>query len=300
MPFIRTVLRGLAGGVTAVAILAAPVAASAQSATDEINRIINELAPASPSEAARPEYRQRVRETTVKVRPQIAGETAFRQNSIIEERTYVLNYNHTEDFTVHFAFDSFALTPRARTVLDLVGQALNHPRLAGEVYLVAGHTDTAGPAEYNQWLSEKRAWAVMSYLVEAWGISSDRLRPVGFGEELLADPRRGANALNRRVEFTLIDTSPTIPPTTYVPAPRPDGPVAQVPRQGNVVCDSAPVALDDPRPPRHNLDDFGSPRTPVECEDVHSAAPVAPDSKPAAPTTASGSAIDQTNAAIGN
>lgn len=291
MPSIRTFLCALAGGVAAVAVLAAPVPVQAQSATDEINRIINELAPATAAEAARPEYRQRVRSVTVNVRPRIAGETAYQQNSIIEERTYVLNYNHTEDFTVHFAFDSFALTPKAQEVLDLVGQALNSPRLSGEVYLVAGHTDTAGPADYNQWLSEKRASTVVGYLVEAWGISPDRLRPVGFGEEILADPRRGANALNRRVEFTLIDEVPaSAPPTAYVPAPRPGG-VAQ---EGNVVCESAPVALDDPRPRRHNLDDFGSPRTPVECEDVHTAA------QPVAPASASGSAIDETNAAIGN
>jgi hypothetical protein len=66
---------------------------------------------------------------------------------------------------------------------------------------------------------------------------------------------------------------------------------------GNVVCDTQPVALTDPRPPRHNLDDFGSPRTPVECEDVH----VTPDAAASpAPATGSGDAIDQTNAAIGN
>jgi outer membrane protein OmpA-like peptidoglycan-associated protein len=308
MPTLRQILGGLAGGAAALAIVAtAPVPAIAQSATDEINRIINELAPARGASAERPGYRDRVRQVKVIVRPNIASETAYRQNAIIEERSYVLNYNHTEDFTVHFAFDSFALTPKARDVLDVVGAALTDPRLAGETYLVGGHTDTAGPADYNQWLSEKRAWAVTAYLVDAWGVAPDRLKPVGFGEQDLADPRRGANVRNRRVEFTLVETRPGSGPTAYAPPaadppaytpPAGTAPQAGLPADGNVVCDTAPVALNDPRAPRHNLDDFGSPRTPVACEDVHTAAPAAP----AAPATGngSGSAIDQTNAAIGN
>lgn len=275
MTALRKLLVGMAGGAAALAAAAAGPAL-AQSATQEINRIINELAPATGPAAARPGYRQQVRRVTVKVRPDIAGETAYRQNSIIEERTYVLNYNHTEDFTVHFAFDSFALTPKAREVLDVVGAALTSPQLSGEVYLVGGHTDTAGPADYNQWLSEKRAWTVTSYLVEAWGVAPDRLRPVGFGETVLADPRRGANVLNRRVEFTLVETRPEYAPTAGG-TPPPAGPAGPV------------AGTTDPRPPRHNLDDFGSPRTPVP-----NGAPPAP------PATGSDSAIDQTNAAIGN
>jgi len=280
MPAIFKVLTGLAGSAVALALVSAAVPAAAQSATEEINRIINELAPAGGAAIARPDYRQRVKRVTVRVRPDIAGETAYRQNSIIEERTYVLNYNHTEDFTVHFAFDSFALTPKAREVLDVVGAALTHPQLSGEVYLVGGHTDTAGPADYNQWLSEKRAWTVTSYLVEAWGVAPDRLRPVGFGETVLADARRGANVLNRRVEFTLVETRPELAPTARaVPAPTARPTTAALPA----------ARPSDPRPPRHDLDDFGSPRTPVGGE---------PRATP--PATASGSAIDQTNAAIGN
>ncbi len=49
---------------------------------------------------------------------------------------------------------------------------------------IEGHTDASGDDEYNQSLSERRAQAVVDYLVES-GISRDRLTAVGRGE---ADP----------------------------------------------------------------------------------------------------------------
>jgi len=69
---------------------------------------------------------------------------------------------------------------------------------------VAGHTDSQGAAENNRKLSEKRANAVMNYLVSK-GISPTRLSAVGFGEDApIADNNTAAGrAENRRVEFTV-------------------------------------------------------------------------------------------------
>ncbi len=71
-------------------------------------------------------------------------------------------------------------------------------------FLVEGHTDSQGSNTLNQKLSEKRATAVMNYLVGK-GISSSRLSSVGFGEDYpIADNKtKAGRAQNRRVEISL-------------------------------------------------------------------------------------------------
>ncbi len=71
-------------------------------------------------------------------------------------------------------------------------------------FVVEGHTDSQGAAAYNQKLSEKRAKAVMDYLVKK-GIDAGRLSSVGYGEDRpIADNRtRAGRAKNRRVEINL-------------------------------------------------------------------------------------------------
>ncbi len=75
---------------------------------------------------------------------------------------------------------------------------------------IASHTDARGSDEYNMELSQKRAQAVVSYLV-AHGIAKDRLIAKGYGEAKLVN--KCANNIscseeehqqNRRTEFTLI------------------------------------------------------------------------------------------------
>ena len=70
------------------------------------------------------------------------------------------------------------------------------------IFSVEGHTDNVGDEEANQKLSEERAKAVVTKLVEM-GITNDRLSAKGFGESKpLSDnhsPEGRAN--NRRVEF---------------------------------------------------------------------------------------------------
>ncbi len=71
---------------------------------------------------------------------------------------------------------------------------------------VDGHTDSDGPAAYNQGLSERRASAVRDRLVAA-GISADRLEVKGFGESEPVAPNDSAanKRRNRRVELTILD-----------------------------------------------------------------------------------------------
>jgi OOP family OmpA-OmpF porin len=67
--------------------------------------------------------------------------------------------------------------------------------------VVSGHTDHKGTAEYNQKLSERRADAVVDYLVTKFSLDRSKLAAVGYGFDKLknsADPLSGEN---RRVEI---------------------------------------------------------------------------------------------------
>jgi OOP family OmpA-OmpF porin len=101
-----------------------------------------------------------------------------------------------------FAFDSSVIKKDYYPVLDetkLIFDA--YPAMTVQI---DGHTDSVGTDAYNQKLSERRANAVMKYLVNEVGIASERLTAVGHGEMKPAYPNDTAEnrAKNRRVEFT--------------------------------------------------------------------------------------------------
>ena len=56
---------------------------------------------------------------------------------------------------VNFEFNSAELTSDARNTLDQLGTALRDPKLAAYSFVIAGHTDAVGGAEFNQKLSER-------------------------------------------------------------------------------------------------------------------------------------------------
>jgi outer membrane protein OmpA-like peptidoglycan-associated protein len=73
------------------------------------------------------------------------------------------------------------------------------------IFSIEGHTDSDGKDDTNQKLSEVRAAAVKSYLVEN-GIASSRLASAGFGESKPIDSNKtkAGKANNRRVEVKLV------------------------------------------------------------------------------------------------
>jgi len=104
---------------------------------------------------------------------------------------------------IEFATGSAEITPPVAEQLGRLGQALASARLAGSRFRIEGHTDTVGDAELNQSLSEKRAASVASFLESRYGVSGDRLQPVGMGEKGLAvpTPDQTAEMRNRRVQI---------------------------------------------------------------------------------------------------
>lgn len=103
---------------------------------------------------------------------------------------------------VYFEFDSDIIRPEASTILNDLGDTLTSDTLIHFRFEIAGHTDAVGSAAYNQDLSERRAKAVLDYLVTEFGIDATRLDTVGKGESQLLKPNDPEGDVNRRVQIT--------------------------------------------------------------------------------------------------
>jgi len=105
---------------------------------------------------------------------------------------------------INFAFDSSALTPESKKILDedqRISRLMGEPNIRVEV---AGHTDSVGSEAYNQKLSERRAQAVVDYLVSR-GVDPKRLKAVGYGKDqpIASNATDAGRAENRRVELQI-------------------------------------------------------------------------------------------------
>ncbi|HTH55508.1 MAG TPA: OmpA family protein [Cyclobacteriaceae bacterium] len=71
---------------------------------------------------------------------------------------------------------------------------------------IGGHTDSDGPDDYNLWLSQARAQAVVDYVISQ-GASKEQLVAKGYGETkpVAEGESMQAKSTNRRVEFTILE-----------------------------------------------------------------------------------------------
>ena len=104
------------------------------------------------------------------------------------------------NLNIPFEHNSSALMPQASEQLKQLELALTSATLEKDKFVVAGHTDAKGSAQYNKQLSLRRAEAVKRFLV-AKGMSAKRLTTVGYGSEKLLAPDRPEDPSNRRVEI---------------------------------------------------------------------------------------------------
>lgn len=101
-----------------------------------------------------------------------------------------------------FETGSYKLLAKSFPALEQVVQLLkDNPELK---LIIEGHTDNAGSVETNQGLSEKRAGAVVVYLIEK-GISAVRLQATGYGQSrpIADNATKAGRSKNRRVELKL-------------------------------------------------------------------------------------------------
>jgi outer membrane protein OmpA-like peptidoglycan-associated protein len=115
------------------------------------------------------------------------------------------------DLEIFFDYKSAEITPRAAAALTPLGRALSDARLAGDLFLIAGHTDAKGSADYNLALSQKRAEAVRQYLIANFGIDGKKLVATGMGFKHLKNAKDELAAENRRVQIVNLskDQGPT-------------------------------------------------------------------------------------------
>ncbi|MEC8256144.1 MAG: peptidoglycan-associated lipoprotein Pal, partial [SAR324 cluster bacterium] len=103
---------------------------------------------------------------------------------------------------VYFDFDQSSIKSEFETQLrDNFRWLQQNP---GIKIQLEGHCDERGTNEYNLALGERRARAVLSYMIDRLGADPDRFTIVSFGEERPAQMGKSEESwsLNRRVEFT--------------------------------------------------------------------------------------------------
>lgn len=104
---------------------------------------------------------------------------------------------------VHFVTDSADIMPDSQTLLERIADFLNrHPEL--RQVEIQGHTDNQGARPRNMALSQQRAEAVRTALLNL-GVAQDRLTARGFGPDRPVGPNLtpAGRARNRRVVFEI-------------------------------------------------------------------------------------------------
>lgn len=104
---------------------------------------------------------------------------------------------------VNFEFDSSEVQERYFNDISELAEFLK--RFDDVDVQLEGHTDSTGPDDYNQSLSQRRANAVKDVLVNQYGIAASRINPVGYGETqpVASNDTKEGRAENRRTMATL-------------------------------------------------------------------------------------------------
>ena len=108
-------------------------------------------------------------------------------------------------YGIHFDFDKATLHRQTAALVRDIGEMLTeNPTWT---LSIEGHTDAIGDPGYNQTLSERRAAAVITALVERHGVDPQRLTSVGHGasEPKSSNDTLQGRAINRRVELVRTD-----------------------------------------------------------------------------------------------
>ena len=113
------------------------------------------------------------------------------------------------DLEVYFDYNSSEISSAAEPNLRTLGKALTNPDLRGSVFLIAGHTDAKGGADFNQRLSERRAASVKKFLQDNYDIPDDSLATAGYGREQLKNQADPYAAENRRVQIVNLEKKET-------------------------------------------------------------------------------------------
>jgi outer membrane protein OmpA-like peptidoglycan-associated protein len=134
----------------------------------------------------------------------IAAETKAMETQMVDAagmQSAILETGRVALYGIYFDTDSATISAEsAPTLTEIATFMANAPDVD---IIVVGHTDSAGGYEYNMSLSERRASAVVTTLVNDYSVAAERLTSAGVGYLAPAatnDTEEG-RGLNRRVEL---------------------------------------------------------------------------------------------------
>ena len=122
----------------------------------------------------------------------------------VVDTVYVQQLEQIEDNfnAAEFQQGKADLSEEAKFVLHDLAKLMNqYPELR---LRIEGHTSAEGDATTNQKLSEARAQAAVTFLVEHECVDANRLEAAGFGSSKLKNTDDPMSAENRRTEFEII------------------------------------------------------------------------------------------------
>lgn len=108
----------------------------------------------------------------------------------------------TISLQVQFDVNSYGLKKDGYKTLKAMAKAMASPRLKNCKFLIEGHTDASGNADYNRSLSKKRAETVKTFLTYN-EIDEGILATKGMGEDSPLNATNPYAAENRRVQFKI-------------------------------------------------------------------------------------------------
>ena len=106
---------------------------------------------------------------------------------------------------IHFETDSATILPDSAALVDEIADTILRNQGIHKVE-IQGHTDNTGTPARNLDLSQRRADAVRTALIER-GVDGARLEAKGYGQtrQLVPNITAGNRARNRRVEFVITE-----------------------------------------------------------------------------------------------
>jgi len=117
------------------------------------------------------------------------------------------DFDPIKTITVNFRTGSSTLSPQAKAEIDKAAEWVKTQNTKGWVMAVVGYADTTGRTARNRDLSERRANAVIYYIVTKYRTPMHRfVQPFGYGElaPVAENKTRAGRAKNRRVEIRLM------------------------------------------------------------------------------------------------
>ena len=117
------------------------------------------------------------------------------------------DFDSIKTVTVNFTSGSASLGPKAKATIDEAAAWVKTQNTKGWVMAVIGYADTTGSSQRNIDLSERRANAVIYYIVNKYKMPLNRLvQPFGYGqlEPVAENKTKAGRAKNRRVEIRLM------------------------------------------------------------------------------------------------